>query len=290
MSQVFCCACVDGADYGIVQDCGKYSKTITPGCSFVLWPMQTVAAVSMQTKQLNVNTNTKTKDNVTVTVQTAIMYQVNPDKVDTFYFKLHNPQQQITAYVDDCIRAQIPMMTLDESFEAKEKLATAVKTQVATSMEQFGVQVINALMTDMQPDEAVMRAMNKINAAKRDREAAVEKAEADKVLAVKAAEAEAEAKHLSGMGTAKMRHAITDGFRGSIESMKESCGLEPHDVVHMMLVTQYLDVLKEFAQSGKATMVVPHGPSAVSDIENQVRSGFMQASMMQQPAASNSMA
>jgi hypothetical protein len=82
------------------------------------------------------------------------------------------------------------------------------------------------------------------------------------------------------MGTAKMRHAITDGFRGSIESMKSSCGLEPHDVVHMMLVTQYLDVLKEFAQSGSATMVVPHGPSAVGDIEAQVRSGFMQAKMM----------
>jgi len=165
-------------------------------------------------------------------------------------------------------------MTLDEAFEAKEKLATVVKQQVADSMKQFGVQVINALMTDMQPDETVMRAMNKINAAKRDREAAVEKAEGDKILAVKQAEAEAEAKHLSGMGTAKMRHAITDGFRGSIESMKESCGLEPHDVVHMMLVTQYLDVLKEFAQSGKATMVVPHGPSAVADIENQVHTCF----------------
>lgn len=242
--------------------------------------LQTVTPVSMQTRQLDVNTNTKTSDNVTVSVKTAIMYHVDPENVQTFYFKLHNPHQQITAYVDDCIRSQIPTMTLDEAFESKEKMAIAVKAQVSESMKEFGVIVIKALMTDMQPDATVMASMNRINAAKRDREAAVEKAEADKILAVKAAEAEAEAKHLSGMGTAKMRHAITDGFRGSIESMKSSCGLEPHDVVHMMLVTQYLDVLKEFAQSGNASMVVPHGPSAVGDIEAQVRSGFMQAKMM----------
>jgi regulator of protease activity HflC (stomatin/prohibitin superfamily) len=100
-------------------------------------------------------------------------------------------------------RAQIPTMTLDEAFESKEKMAIAVKAQVSESMKEFGVIVIKALMTDMQPDATVMASMNRINAAKRDREAAVEKAEADKILAVKAAEAEAEAKHLSG--TAKAR-------------------------------------------------------------------------------------
>ena len=99
-------------------------------------------------------------------------------------------------------------------------------------------------------------------------------------MAVRAAEADAEAKHLSGKGTAAMRQAITEGFRGSIESMKQSCGLEPKEVIHMMMVTQYLDVLKEFAVSGKATMVVPHGMGAVSDMEAQVRQGFMQANMM----------
>jgi len=58
------------------QECGKFKAIIQPGCTFVLWPIASVASVSMRTKQLNVNTNTKTKDNVTVAVQTAIMYQV----------------------------------------------------------------------------------------------------------------------------------------------------------------------------------------------------------------------
>lgn len=280
-TQCFCAVCIDSADRGVIQNCGKFSGIAQPGCSLVLWPIATVTKVSMMTKQIDVQTNTKTKDNVTVSVTTAIMYHVGAESTDieAFFFRLHNPHQQITAYVDDCIRSQVPTMTLDEAFEAKEKLAVEVKAQVAESMKEFGVQIVKALLTDMQPDHSVMAAMNRINAAKRDREAATEKAEADKILAVKAAEAEAEAKHLSGMGTAKMRHAITDGFRGSIESMKGSCGMEPTEVVHMMLVTQYLDTLKTFAESGKATMVVPHGPSAVADIESQVRNGFMQASM-----------
>ncbi|EKX33021.1 hypothetical protein GUITHDRAFT_156181 [Guillardia theta CCMP2712] len=275
-----CCACIDQSERGIVQSCGKFSHILDPGCSIILWPIQTVDGVSIKVTQIDVNTNTKTKDNVTVTVTCAIQYSVNPLECDQYYFKLHNPHMQITAYVDDCIRSQIPTMTLDESFEAKESMANAVKAQVASSMKPYGIEVHQALITNMQPDSTVMQAMNQINAARRNREAAIEKAEAEKILQVRAAEADAEAKHLSGKGTAMMRQAITDGFKNSIESMKESCGLEPREVVHMMLVTQYLDVLKEFAQSGRATMVVPHGPSAVGDIEQQVRNGFMQAQMM----------
>ena len=118
--------------------------------------------------------------------------------------------------------------------------------------------------------ETVMSTMNKINTEKRDQEAVLDRTETDKILVVKGDEAKAETRHLSGIGTAKMRRAITNGFCSSIESMKESCSLESPDVVHMMMITYYLDVLrvKEFAQLGRATMVVLYGQSAVADIES----------------------
>eukprot|EP00286_Rhodomonas_abbreviata_P005593 CAMPEP_0181338556 /NCGR_PEP_ID=MMETSP1101-20121128/28702_1 /TAXON_ID=46948 /ORGANISM="Rhodomonas abbreviata, Strain Caron Lab Isolate" /LENGTH=251 /DNA_ID=CAMNT_0023449299 /DNA_START=167 /DNA_END=922 /DNA_ORIENTATION=- len=235
--------------------------------------------VSIKVKQITNETKTKTKDNVTLKVNTAVQYKVDESRVNDFYFSLDEPERQIEAYCDDCVRSQLPALTLDEAFESKEKLADEIKNRISASMSKFGLVVERALVTDMLPDESVLRAMNEINASRRQREAAIEKAEAEKLLAVKQAEADAEAKHLSGKGTAAMRQAITDGFRGSIETMHDSCGLEPAQVVHMMLVNQYLDVLKDFAQSGRATMVVPHGPSAVGDIEAQIRNGFMQASM-----------
>jgi regulator of protease activity HflC (stomatin/prohibitin superfamily) len=216
MPQFFCLGCVDSADKGVIQDCGKFNGIAEPGFIWLNWPVQTVSAVSLRTQQVEVHTNTKTKDNVTVKVTCAIQYQVDPNQIETFYFKLYNPTQQIEAYVDDCVRSQLPTMTLDEAFVSTEQVAGHVKEVVSANLKQFGLIVVKALMTDMQPDATVMAAMNKINASRREREAAVETAEAAKILAVRAAEAEAEAKHLSGMGTAKMRSAITSGFQTSI--------------------------------------------------------------------------
>merc|ERR1711988_1630911 len=142
------------------------------------------------------------------------------------------------------------------------------------SMGEYGFIIVKALIIDLQPDAKVLAAMNEINTQKRQRAAMQEKAEADKILKVKAAEADMESTHLAGKGVAKMRLAITNGFKDSIEEMKESCGLGSKEVVHMMLVTQYLDTLKEFADSGRSSLVLPHGPSAISEIEAQVRNGF----------------
>lgn len=274
-----CIVCMDTSDRGVVQSFGKFSHVAEPGLSFIFFPFQTVTSVSVKVMQLDVKTETKTKDNVTVKVTSAIQYCVDPTQVDNFYFKLGSPARQIEAHVDDTVRSQLPTLTLDEAFESKEKMALEIKVALAESMQPYGLLINRALVTDMQPDRSVLAAMNEINASRRQREAAIEKAEAEKIMVVRSSEADAEAKHLSGVGTARMRQAITEGFKGSIEAMKESCGLEPREVVHMMLVTQYLDVLKDFAASGKATMVVPHGPSAVNDIENQVRQGFMSAKM-----------
>eukprot|EP00287_Rhodomonas_sp_CCMP768_P016039 CAMPEP_0196756894 /NCGR_PEP_ID=MMETSP1091-20130531/102594_1 /TAXON_ID=302021 /ORGANISM="Rhodomonas sp., Strain CCMP768" /LENGTH=255 /DNA_ID=CAMNT_0042105597 /DNA_START=146 /DNA_END=913 /DNA_ORIENTATION=+ len=229
--------------------------------------------------QINVKTDTKTKDNVTLTVTTAIQACVDTERAHDYFFKLSDPNAQVSSYVHDCIRSLLPSLDLDRAFESKDEMAASIKESVSKAMVPYGLNIVSALVTDMAVDPSVLKAMNEINASRRQREAAVERAEAEKILAVKAAEAEAEAKELSGKGTARMRQAITEGFKGSITSMQDSCGLDAREVIHMMITTQYLDVLKNFAESGKATMVVPHGPSAVSDISAQVSNGFAQAKM-----------
>ena len=54
------------------------------------------------------------------------------------------------------------------------------------------------------------------SAAQRLRAATAEKAEAEKILQVKKAEGEAEAKYLAGVGVARQRQAIVDGLRESV--------------------------------------------------------------------------
>jgi len=213
MASVFCCGCIDSSERGIVQNMGKYSHTAAPGFNFIFWPFQTLSAVSTKVQQVDVKTSTKTKDNVTVTITTAVQFAVDPNKVEDFFFKINEPERQIAAHVENVVRSQIPKMDLDTVFLAKDEMAHAVMDELSRSMAPYGVQIYCCLMPEMLPDAAVLRAMNEINAARRLREANLEKAEAEKLQLVKRAEAEAEAKHLSGLGTAKMRQAITDGFQ-----------------------------------------------------------------------------
>merc|ERR1712176_192370 len=158
---------------------------------------------------------------------------------------------------------------------AQERMVSSIQEQVKQSMAPYGYKVENVLITDLRPEASVLKAMNDINASRRQREAAQEKGEAEKILLIKAAEADAESKHLSGVGMARMRTALAEGFKDSVETMTEA-GLEAPAAMHMMVMTQYLDTLKDFANNpGNSSIMVPTGPGAVKDIEAQVRDGFL---------------
>lgn len=283
-----CCVAIEASERGVRQTCGKFSGTSLPGCAFFCYPWTQISPVSIRVEQLDVQTDTKTLDNVSVRVVTAVQYQIDFEN-DGFdsdleksalykaVFTLDNPRRQMSAYVDDGVRSEMPTLTLDAAYEAKTEIADNVHKELSTAMHAYGYKILKVLVTDLQPDARVQSAMNDINTQKRQRAAAQERAEAEKMLKVKAAEADMEAKHLSGVGIAKMRKAITSGFQDSISAMKDSCGLEASDVVHMMLVTQYMDTLKDYATTGKSSIVMAHNPAAMSDIETQIRQGFVNA-------------
>lgn len=276
---VLCCAFVNDGTRGVKQSCGAYDSTLEPGCHMYCCPLQTILPQSIKVEQIDVMTDTKTQDNVTLTVKTAILYQVNPEKVYDAFFKLTNKRQQITSFVDDVVRSELPTLTLDQAYEAKTQMAGNVHEVLQQNMDPYGLSIKKVLVTDLNPEAKVQQAMNEINTQKRQRAAAQEKAEADKILKVKEAEADMESKHLSGLGVAKMRKAITNGCKESIEDMQNGIGLGAQDVVHMMLVTQYLDTLKDFAQSGRSAVMVPNGGGPMS-AEDSVRQGFLTGGML----------
>jgi len=178
------------------------------------------------------------------------------------------------------VRSSIPTLELDAAYSNKDSLCNAILASVKAAMQPYGYLITNVLVTDLSPDKALLQAMNAQLAARRQREAAIEQGEAKKVLQVKAAEADAEAKFLAGQGMARMRTAIAQGFKDSMISMSDG-GLDPQQAMHMMVTTQYLDTLKDFANNpNHSAIMVPHGPGAVKDIEAQVRDGFISASAL----------
>lgn len=217
-------------------------------------------------------------DNVFVTVVCSVQYRVVRENADDAFYELQNPREQIQAYVFDVVRACVPKMILDDLFEQKDEVARTVENELEKVMSTYGYTILQTLIVDVEPDANVRRAMNEINAAQRMRAAAGEKAEAEKILMVKRAEAEAESKFLSGVGVARQRQAIVDGLRESVIAFSHNVeGTAPKDVLDMVLVTQYFDTMKEIGASSKSNAVfIPHGPGTVHDIASQIRNGQLQ--------------
>jgi regulator of protease activity HflC (stomatin/prohibitin superfamily) len=261
---------------GVVERFGKFNRVARPGLQFLLPWCETVRMVDLQVRQAVVNVETKTKDNVFVTIPVSVQYQVVEAKVFDAYYKLSNPQSQIESYVFNSILGHVPTLTLDEAFEQQQQISAAVKKDLDDVMDNFGYNILRALVTDIVPDAKVKAAMNDINAAQREQIAAQARGEADKILKVKQAEAEAESKALQGDGVARQRQAIIKGLQESVEAFKGAVeGSTAQDVMAMVLMTQYFDTLREVGTSGKSsTVFLPSSPGQVHDLMTQIMAGF----------------
>ena len=230
----------------------------------------------MRVQQLNVRVESKTKDNVFISMVVAVQYVVLKERIYEAFYKLSSPTHQINSFVFDAVRAQVPKLNLDEVFEEKDKIADQVREQLAVQMHDFGFRILQTLIIELDPDEKVKSAMNEINANRRLRIAAGEKAEADKILLVKRAEAEAESKFLQGEGIARQRKAIVEGLRDSVQDFTERVGeIAPKDVLELVLVTQYFDTLKEVGLHSEGnTLFIPHNPGALRQLSREIKDGF----------------
>lgn len=275
---------VDQQSVAIIERFGKYVRVARAGLHFKLPFIEKIPGrVSLRVQQLDVKAETKTKDNVFVNVIISIQYRVGPERVYDAFYKLEDPHMQINSYVFDVVRAKVPAITIDELFEKKDDIAIAIKTELNDIMSDFGFDIVNSLVTDLEPVAKVKDAMNEIIAAQRLKIAAREKAEADKIMKVKAAEADAESKALQGKGIADQRIAIVNGLQASVEDFQEAIeGTSPQDVMNLILLTQYFDTLKDIGETSNTnTILIPHGPGALGDLSQQIRDAMIVAGQVQ---------
>jgi regulator of protease activity HflC (stomatin/prohibitin superfamily) len=271
---------ISTAQVAVIARFGKFLRVAQPGLNWK-WPIIDAIAgkVSLRVNQINLTMETKTKDNVFVTIPISVQNRVRPDKVFDAFYKLANPVEQIQSYVEQVILGHVPGMTLDEVFASQSSIASAVKQELDADMAAFGYEIVNVLVTDIVPDAKVKSAMNDINAAQREQVAANARGEAEKILVVKKAEAEAESKALQGQGIANQRKAIIEGLQNSIEQFRIVVGsASTSEVMQMVLITQYFDTIKSIGESDKTnTLFLSHSPSAVHDIAEQLMQSMIAA-------------
>jgi regulator of protease activity HflC (stomatin/prohibitin superfamily) len=257
----------------LIERFGKYDRTARAGLNFKIPLIDTVrATLSLQVLQHVVGVDTITSDKVSVHVTIAVNYQVVEGKEHDAFYQLASPETQIENFVFDVVRSQVPKQTLDEVFGNKDSIAIAVRNELATDMGGFGYAIVKTLVTEIEPDPKVKAAMNDINAAQREREAANARGEAEKILRVKQAEAQREADRLKGEGIAQQRLAIVDGMKRSVEELKSAyTSASDHEIMNMLMMTQYFEALTQLGgHSNTSTIFAPNSPDGMKSIRAQI--------------------
>jgi regulator of protease activity HflC (stomatin/prohibitin superfamily) len=266
----------------IVERFGKFVRVAGPGLQIKTPFIQRVAGrMTLQVEQLNAEIETKTKDNVFVRVQIAVQYKVGAaeQQVQDAYYKLDDPQVQIQSYAFDVVRSHIPSMDLDEAYADADTIAKHIQDTLHTQMSEYGYEIVKALITNIEPDQKVKDAMNNINAAQRNQVAAAAQGDAQKTLQVKKAEGEKETMRLEGEGVAQQRKAIAEGLKESLEIIA-SQGLDPREAMALVALTQYTDMIRSLGEGSQTnTILLPHSPSGVGDLLDQVRNGILVADL-----------
>jgi regulator of protease activity HflC (stomatin/prohibitin superfamily) len=259
----------------LVERFGRFTTMRHSGLQLKIPFIDRVAGrINLKIQQLDVIVETKTKDDVFVRLKISVQFQVLRDKVYDAFYRLENPHDQITSYVFDVVRAEVPKMKLDYVFEKKDDIAIAVKRELNQAMIEYGYDIIKTLVTDIDPDVQVKAAMNRINAAEREQTAAEYEAEAERIKIVAKARAEAESKRLQGQGIADQRREIARGLEESVDVLNK-VGINSQEASALIVVTQHYDTLQSLGEKTNSNLILlPNSPQAGSDMLNNMIASF----------------
>ena len=259
----------------VVERFGKFQSLRNSGLQLKIPIVDRIAGrVNLRIQQLDVIIETKTKDNVFVKMKVSVQFKVLQEKAYEAFYKLEYPHDQITSYVFDVVRAEVPKLKLDDVFERKDDIAIAVKRELNEAMTTYGYDIINTLITDIDPDIQVKNAMNRINAADREKTAAEYEAEAGRIRIVAKAKAEAESKRLQGQGIADQRREIARGLVESVDVLNK-VGINSQEASALIVVTQHYDTLQSIGADANSNLILlPNSPQAGSDMLNNMVASF----------------
>ena len=259
----------------VVERFGKFVSVRQSGLQLKIPIIDSVAGrLSLRIQQLDVVVETKTKDDVFVKLKVSVQFKVIKEKVYDAFYKLDNPGDQITSFIFDVVRAEVPKLILDDVFLKKDDIAIAVKSELQDAMSEYGFQIIKTLVTDIDPDAQVKESMNRINASEREKVAAQFEGEAQKILIVEKAKAEAESKRLQGQGIADQRREIARGLEDSVKVLN-GVDINSQEASALIVVTQHYDTLQSVgAEANSNLILMPNSPQAGSEMLNNMVASF----------------
>ncbi len=265
----------------VLERLGKFHSIKNSGLHFKIPLIDSVRGrINLKIQQLDVAVETKTFDDVFVKLKVSVQYRVLRESIYDAFYKLENPEGQITSYVFDVVRAEVPKMKLDDVFVKKDDIANAIRSELQEAMNSYGYDIVRALVTDIDPDHQVKEAMNRINAAEREKIAAEYEGEAERIRIVAKAKAEAESKRLQGQGIADQRREIARGLEESVEVLNK-VGINSQEASALIVVTQHYDTMQSMGENANSNLILlPNSPNAGSDMLTDMVASFAASQQM----------
>ena len=272
----------------VIERFGRFQSIRQSGLQLKIPVVDRIAGrISLKIQQLDVIIETKTLDDVFVKLKVSVQFMVIKNKVYDAFYKLDYPHDQITSYVFDVVRAEVPKMKLDDVFVKKDDIAIAVKTELNDAMLNYGYDIIKTLVTDIDPDAQVKAAMNRINAADREKTAAQYEGDAQRILIVERAKAEAESKRLQGKGIADQRREIARGLEESVDVLNKA-GINSQEASALIVITQHYDTLQSIgADTNSNLILLPNNPNAASSMLNDMVTSLVAANKIESSSGRN---
>lgn len=252
----------------ILETFGKYSGTRTAGISLKLpVPFQVcVKTVHLNIQEISMTLDLKTSDNLFINYPVIVQYKVT----DAFkaHYELNDSQKQIMSYISNLVRSEVGKRSFLELYAIRDELQDEVKAVLADKMNGYGFEIVDVLVNEPIPTTEVQNAYNSVTSSERQKEAAKNIAEANRIRLVEEAKAQKESKRLQGEGIADQRNAIVKGFKESTESMAQDLGISNEVAVLMILQLNKFDTIRD-ASAGKATVIITDGSSDSESREMQ---------------------
>lgn len=251
----------------VIERLGKFNRLATAGFSFKIPFVEYIAGeINLRIRELSEEIEAKSKDNAFVKIPVKVQFQVLEVKAKESFYELSEPEQQISSYIVNVVRSTATTMTMEDIFQNKNVFEKDVETELNERFNSFGYQIVNVLVDNPLPSEEVMRSFNKVIASLREREAAQNEADAEKIRRIGKAQAESQSKKLQGEGMAAMRKAIAEGAKEATASLKEAMPeLNDKEIAEFLLGITRLDAMTTVGEQGNLILM---------DTDKNVSDGF----------------
>lgn len=205
-----------------------------------------------------------TKDNVTTTINALLYFQI-VDPVKSVY-EIDNLPNAIEKLTQTTLRNVIGELELDETLTSRDTINSKLRLVLDDATNKWGVKVNRVELQDITPPESVRRSMEQQMQAERERrakvleargqkEAMILKSEGEKESQINQAEAERQTQILKAQGDADARVLQASAEAEAIRKVAEAIAATKTDPATYMLVSRYIETLKEMAAGNDSKLV-----------------------------------